>query len=44
MSAGSILGATLGGLAVAYAPVQFLKLLLGCVLIVIGGNTTSGHR
>jgi len=28
MSAGSILGATLGGLAVAYAPVQSLKLLL----------------
>ena len=33
MSAGSILGTTLGGLAVAYAPVQFLTLLLGCVLI-----------
>ena len=28
MSAGSILGATLGGLAVAYA--EFLKVLLGC--------------
>jgi len=36
--------ATLGGLAVAYAPVQFLKLLLGCVLIVVGGKTMSGHR
>ena len=43
MNAGSILGATLGGLAVAYAPVQFLKLLLGCVLIVGGGKTMSGH-
>ena len=39
MSAGSILGATLGGLAVAYAPVQFPKLLLGCVLIAAAGKT-----
>jgi len=39
MSAGSILGTTLGGLAVAYAPVQFLKLLLGCVLIAAAGKT-----
>ena len=29
MAAGSIIGATLGGLAVAYAPVAFLKVLLG---------------
>src|SRR5262245_1992101 len=28
MAAGSIIGATLGGLAVAYAPVAFLKVLL----------------
>jgi uncharacterized protein len=33
MSAGSIVGAMLGGLAVAYAPVDFLKVLLGCVLL-----------
>ena len=39
MSAGSILGATLGGLAVAYAPVQFPKLLLACVLIAAAGKT-----
>jgi len=39
VSAGSILGATLGGLAVAYAPVQFPKLLLGCVLIAAAGKT-----
>src|SRR6266702_3315302 len=38
MSAGSILGATLGGLAVAYAPVEFLKLLLGCALVVAAGK------
>jgi uncharacterized membrane protein YfcA len=44
MSAGSILGATLGGLMVAYAPVQFLKLLLSCVLIVAAGKTMTGHR
>ena len=39
VSAGSILGATLGGLAVAYASVQFPKLLLGCVLIAAAGKT-----
>jgi uncharacterized protein len=44
MSAGSILGATLGGLAVAFAPVQFLKLLLGFVLIVAASKTMTGHR
>jgi uncharacterized membrane protein YfcA len=44
MSAGLILGATLGGLAVAYAPVQFLKLSLGCMLIVAAGKTMTGHR
>jgi uncharacterized membrane protein YfcA len=33
MAAGSIVGAVLGGLAVAYAPVAFLKVLLGCVLL-----------
>jgi len=34
----------LGGLAVAYAPVQFLKLLLGCVLIVAAAKTITSHR
>jgi uncharacterized membrane protein YfcA len=44
MSAGSILGATLGGFAVADAPVGFLKLLLACVLIAAGANTIASHR
>jgi uncharacterized protein len=44
MSAGSILGATLGGLAVAYAPVGLLKLLLGCVLIAAAAKMMSAHR
>jgi uncharacterized membrane protein YfcA len=39
MGTGSIIGATLGGLAVAYAPVTFLKLLLGCVLLAAAGKT-----
>src|SRR5438045_1927668 len=39
MAAGSIIGATLGGLAVAYAPVTFLKVLLGCVLIAAAAKT-----
>lgn len=44
MSAGSIIGAVIGGLAVAFAPVQFLKVLLGCVLIVAPGKTIVSHR
>jgi uncharacterized protein len=44
MAAGSILGAGLGGLAVAYAPVSFLKVLLGCVLIAAAAKTIAGHR
>jgi uncharacterized membrane protein YfcA len=39
MAAGSIIGAAIGGLAVAYAPVPFIKALLGCVLIVAAGKT-----
>lgn len=39
MGAGSIVGAVLGGLAVAYAPVAFLKVLLGCVLLAAAGKT-----
>jgi uncharacterized membrane protein YfcA len=39
MGAGSIIGATLGGLAVAYAPVAFLKMLLGCVQLAAAGKT-----
>lgn len=43
MGAGSILGALLGGLAVAFAPVAFLKVLLGCVLLAAAGKTLA-HR
>lgn len=44
MSAGSILGAILGGLAIAVAPVTALKLLLGLVLVAAAGKTLAGHR
>ena len=33
MSAGSLIGAALGGLAVGFAPVDFVKVVLGAVLI-----------
>jgi uncharacterized membrane protein YfcA len=36
MAAGSLLGAILGGLAVAVAPTAFLKIFLGAVLVVAG--------
>jgi uncharacterized protein len=39
MSAGSILGAAVGGLAVAVAPVELLKLALGCILIAAAAKT-----
>ena len=39
MAAGSILGAILGGLAVAYAPLAWLKVLLGCALLAAAGKT-----
>ena len=39
MAAGSIVGAILDGLGVAYAPVAFLKVLLGCVLLAAAGKT-----
>jgi uncharacterized membrane protein YfcA len=43
MSASSIIGALLGGLAVAFAPVIFLKVFLGCVLIAAAAKTMM-HR
>jgi uncharacterized membrane protein YfcA len=43
MAAGSIIGATLGGLAVAYAPVAFLKVLLGGGLLAAAVRTAT-HR
>jgi uncharacterized membrane protein YfcA len=44
MGAGSILGAILGGLALGYAPVEFLKLLLGSVLIAAAAKTFLARR
>jgi uncharacterized protein len=44
MAAGSIVGATLGGLAVAYAPVVFLKVLLGCVLVAAAVKTALARH
>jgi len=44
MSTGSILGAVLGGLAVAYAPTAFLKVLLGCILIAAAVKTIRSYR
>jgi uncharacterized membrane protein YfcA len=44
MSLGSILGALLGGLAVALAPTTALKLLLGCVLLAAAAKTFRSHR
>jgi uncharacterized membrane protein YfcA len=41
MAAGSIIGAAVGGLAVAYAPVTFLKMLLGCVLLAAAAKTAA---
>lgn len=43
MSAGSLIGAALGGLAVAMAPVAFLKVMLGSVLILAAGKTVARH-
>jgi hypothetical protein len=34
-------GYDLGGLAVAYSPVVFLKVLLGCVLLAAAGKTLT---
>ena len=44
MALGSIIGATLGGLAIAYAPVVFLKVLLGAVLLAAAGKTLTHER
>ena len=43
LSAGSIVGAVLGGLVVAYAPVDFLKVLLSCVLLAAALKTVTNH-
>ena len=43
MSAGSLIGAALGGFAVAMAPVVFLKVLLGTVLILAAAKAITGH-
>jgi uncharacterized membrane protein YfcA len=44
MALGSIIGATLGGLGVAYAPVGFLKALLGCLLLVVSAKTITAKH
>jgi uncharacterized protein len=44
MSLGSIIGATAGGLAIAYAPTALLKAFLGILLIVAAGKTIAGDR
>jgi uncharacterized membrane protein YfcA len=44
MAAGSIIGATAGGLAVAYAPVGVLKVVLGCVLMAAAAKTVARGR
>lgn len=44
MGAGSIIGALLGGLAVGFAPIAFLKALLGCVLLAAAAKTIIGHQ
>jgi uncharacterized protein len=41
MAGGSIIGATVGGLGVAYAPVTFLKVLFGCVLLAAAAKTAA---
>jgi len=43
MAAGSVIGAMFGGLAVAYAPVPFLKMFLGGVLLAAAAKTFT-HR
>jgi uncharacterized protein len=44
MAAGSILGALLGGLAVAYAPVTALKAVLGCILLAAAAKTATAEH
>lgn len=43
MGVGSLIGAALGGLAVALAPVVFLKVVLGSVLILAAAKTVMPH-
>ena len=44
MGIGSIVGALLGGFAVAYILVAFLKLFLGAVLVAAALKTIASHR
>lgn len=43
MSVGSLIGAALGGLAVAFAPAALLKLILGSVLIAAAARSLTHH-
>jgi uncharacterized protein len=44
MSAGSVIGAILGSLALGYAPTELLKLVLGTVLIAAAAKTYASAR
>ena len=44
MSAGSILGAIIGGLAIAYVSAEGLKVLLGVLLVVAAAKSIASHR
>lgn len=44
MAIGSLIGAAIGGMAVAYAPTAFLKVFLGIVLIVAAVKTVATEK
>ena len=44
MSAGSLIGAALGGLAVGFAPVGFIKVVLGVVLIAAAAKVAISQH
>jgi uncharacterized membrane protein YfcA len=44
MTAGSLIGAALGGLAVGFAPVDFIKVVLGVVLIVAAAKVAISQH
>ena len=44
MSAGSLIGAALGGLAVGFAPVAAIKVILGFVLIAAAAKVAVSKR
>jgi uncharacterized membrane protein YfcA len=44
MSAGSLIGAALGGLAVGFTPVDFVKVVLGVVLIAAAAKVAISQH